>query len=92
MRIVCFLVSIVVLTSCGMSRHVLSDPLSKDALDRYARDHFYMEGVKMNNENHYDAAKDLMSHSLDYDTASAATCYSLAQYYMSLNDRTLVEK
>ena len=92
LRIVCFLVSIVVLTSCGMSRHVLSDPLSKDALDRYARDHFYMEGVKMNNENHYDAAMDLMSHSLDYDTASAATCYSLAQYYMSLNDRTLVEK
>ena len=46
----------------------------------------------MYNENQYDAAMDLMSHSMNYDTASAATCYSLAQYYMSMRDRVLQEK
>lgn len=46
----------------------------------------------MYNEEHYDAALDLMTRSLDYDTASAATCYCLAQYYMSMRDRALVEK
>lgn len=51
-----------------------------------------MEGIRMYNELKYDAAMDLLSHSLDYDTASAATCYSLAQFYMSLQDRSLAEK
>ena len=46
----------------------------------------------MYNEFKYDAAMDLMQHSLYYDTASAATCYSLAQYYMSMRDRELIEK
>ena len=46
----------------------------------------------MYNEGHYDAALDLMSRSIDYDTASAATCYCLAQYYMSMRDRVLIEK
>ena len=46
----------------------------------------------MYNDSKYDAAMDLISHSLDYDTASAATCYSLAQFYMSMQDRSLVEK
>lgn len=60
-----------------------------DPYDGYAHDHFFMEGVKMYNEGQYDAAMDLMSYSLELDTASAATCYSLAQYYMSLRDREM---
>ena len=46
----------------------------------------------MYNEDHLDAAMDLMFHSLEYDTASAAACYNLAQYYMSMRDRALLEK
>ena len=46
----------------------------------------------MYNQEHYDAAMDLMEHAMVYDTASAATCYSLAQYYMSMRDRALLEK
>lgn len=46
----------------------------------------------MYNEGQYDAAMDLMARSLEYDTASAAACYCLAQYYMSMRDRALVEK
>ena len=73
-------------------RHSASDPLSEVETNGYARDHFYMEGIRMYNDSKYDAAMDLISHSLDYDTASAATCYSLAQFYMSMQDRSLVEK
>lgn len=78
--------------SCSSVRHISSDPLSKSETDGYARDIFYLEGVKMFNELEYDAAMDLMSHSLSYDSASAATCYGLAQFYMSMRDRALVEK
>lgn len=81
-----------ILNSCGSVRHAQSDPLSDADVSGYARDHFYMEGIRMYNELKYDAAMDLLSHSLDYDTASAATCYSLAQFYMSMQDRSLVEK
>lgn len=73
-------------------RHSASDPVSEVEANGYARDHFYMEGIRMYNDSKYDAAMDLISHSLDYDTASAATCYSLAQFYMSMQDRSLVEK
>ena len=78
----CFL--LVALVSCGSLRHASSEPLDQASLDGYARDHFFNEGIKMFNDGHYDAAMDLMTRSLDYDTASAATCYNLAQYYMSL--------
>lgn len=81
-----------VTVSCGSLRHTVSDPLSETDLNGYARDHLYMEGVKMYNEGHYDSAMDLMLQSLYYDTASAATCYSLAQYYMSMRERSLLEK
>lgn len=85
--------SIMILTgSCGSTRHVSSDPVSQSELDVYARDHFFMEGVRLYNDGQYDAAMDLMSRSFEYDTASAATCYCLAQYYMSMRDRTLVDK
>ena len=89
------IVSLVFLTaavSCGSVRHASPDPLSGAELDRYASDHFFKEGIKLYNEEHFDAAMDLMSRSLDYDTASAATCYCLAQYYMSLQDRNLMEE
>lgn len=83
---------VAVTVSCGSARHVSADPLSKADMDEYASDHFFKEGIRLYNEGHYDAAMDLMSRSLDYDTASAATCYCLAQYYMSMQDRALVEK
>ena len=83
---------VAVTVSCGSARHVSADPLSKADMDGYASDHFFKEGIRLYNEGHYDAAMDLMSRSLDYDTASAATCYCLAQYYMSMQDRALVEK
>lgn len=83
---------VAVTVSCGSARHVSADPLSKADMDGYAGDHFFKEGIRLYNEGHYDAAMDLMSRSLDYDTASAATCYCLAQYYMSMQDRALVEK
>lgn len=86
------LLSLAVLTSCGSSRHLSADPLSQSDLDGYARDQFFNEGIRMYNAQKYDAAMDLMTRSLEYDTASAATCYSLAQYYMSMRDRALVEK
>ena len=86
------LASMAVLVSCGTLRHAAPDPVSKQELDSYAHDHFFMEGIKMYNEEQYDAAMDLMAHSLEYDTASAATCYNLAQYYMSMHDRVLLEK
>lgn len=85
-------VALSVTSSCGSVRHTTSDYLSRSETDRYASDHFFKEGVRMFNEQRYDAAMDLMSRSLDYDTASAATCYNLAQYYMSMRDRALVEK
>ena len=85
-------VALTLLASCGMVRHASSDPVSKERLDGYAHDHFFMEGVRMYNQEHYDAAMDLMEHAMVYDTASAATCYSLAQYYMSMRDRALLEK
>lgn len=90
---IAFLIALLVVSvSCGTVRRASSEPLGQAELDGYARDHFFNEGVKQYNDGNYDAAMDLMSRSLDYDTASAATCYNLAQYYMSLNDRALVEK
>lgn len=83
---------LVATVSCGSLHHVSSDPVPQSDLDGYAADHFFKEGVRLYNEEHYDAALDLMTRSLDYDTASAATCYCLAQYYMSMRDRALVEK
>ena len=82
----------VVFVSCGSVLKRSSDPVSRDELDSYAHSHFFMEGVRMYNEGHYDAAMDLLAHSLEYDTASAATCYTLAQYYMSIRDRALQDK
>lgn len=84
--------ALTVLASCGTLRRASSDPVSKEILDGYAHDHFFMEGVRMYNQERYDAALDLMEHAMEYDTASAATCYSLAQYYMSMRDRALLEK
>ena len=84
--------ALTVLASCGTLRRASSDPVSKEMLDSYAHDHFFMEGVRMYNQERYDAALDLMEHAMEYDTASAATCYSLAQYYMSMRDRALLEK
>ncbi|MBO7110748.1 MAG: tetratricopeptide repeat protein [Bacteroidaceae bacterium] len=78
--------------SCGSARHASSDPIPQSELDGYAADHFFKEGIRMYNQDRFDAAMDLMMHSMDYDTASAATCYSLAQYYMSMRDRVLQEK
>ena len=78
--------------SCGSARHASSDPLSASQISGYARDHFYMEGVRMYSQGKMDDAMDLMAHSLDYDTASAATCYSMAQFYMSMRDRELLNK
>ena len=78
--------------SCGSARHTSADPLSDSALNGYAGDYFFREGVRLYNEGQMDAAMDLMSRSLDYDTASAATCYCMTQYYMSLRDRALLEK
>ena len=63
--------------SCGSARHASADPLSDSALDGYAGDYFFREGVRLYNEGQMDAAMDLMFRSLDYDTASAATCYCL---------------
>jgi tetratricopeptide (TPR) repeat protein len=94
-RAVPVLIAVIVLTvlaSCGTLRRASSDPVSKEKLDGYAHDHFFMEGVRMYNQERYDAAMDLMEHAMEYDTASAATCYSLAQYYMSMRDRALLEK
>ena len=68
------LASMAVLVSCGTLRHAAPDPVSKQELDSYAHDHFFMEGIKMYNEEQYDAAMDLMAHSLEYDTASAGYC------------------
>ena len=90
--IVASFLTLAVTVSCGSARHAQSDPVPQTELDRYASDHFFREGIRMYNENQYDAAMDLMSHSMNYDTASAATCYSLAQYYMSMRDRVLQEK
>lgn len=84
--------TLAVCMSCGSLRHVSSDPLTASQTDAYARDHFYLEGVRMYNNGQYDAAMDLMAHSLEYDTASAATCFMLAQFYMSLRDRALVNR
>ena len=86
------LISLVAFVSCGSVRHASPDPVSGSELDGYAGDYFFREGIRMYNEGRYDAAMDLMSRSLDYDTASAAACYCLAQYYMSLQDRSLLEK
>ena len=86
------LVTLVAFVSCGSVRHASSDPVSGSELDGYAGDYFFREGIRMYNDGRYDAAMDLMSRSLDYDTASAAACYCLAQYYMSLQDRSLLEK
>ena len=85
-------VTLVAVISCGSVRHSSADPVPGSELDGYASDHFFREGIKLYNEGHYDAAMDLMSRSLEYDTASAAACYCLAQYYMSLQDRALLEK
>ena len=78
--------------SCGTVRKVQESSDDKTLYDSYARDYFYLEGIRRYNNNEYDAAMDLMEHSLVYDTASAATCYNLAQFYMSLGDRSLIEK
>ena len=86
------LFALAVCISCGSLRHASSEPLSQSEIAAYARDHYYMEGIKMFNDLKYDAAMDLMQHSLYYDSASAATCYNLAQYYMSIRDRELLEK
>ena len=86
------LVILVAFVSCGSVHHASSDPVSGSELDGYAGDYFFREGIRMYNDGRYDAAMDLMSRSLDYDTASAAACYCLAQYYMSLQDRSLLEK
>lgn len=92
-HIIFVLFGVAVLTvSCGSFRKVEGTSTDELLLNGYARDHFYMEGIRKYNLGEYDAAMDLMQHSLDYDTASAATCYSLAQYYMSMRDRALMEK
>ncbi|MBO4560783.1 MAG: hypothetical protein J5705_02295 [Bacteroidaceae bacterium] len=83
---------LVTAVSCGTTRNAQGAVGESSPYDDYARDHFYLEGIRKYNNNEYDAAMDLMAHSLAYDTASAATCYSLAQFYMSLGDRSLVEK
>lgn len=78
--------------SCSPIRHTSADPLAKPVTDGYASDYFFTEGVRMHNDGRYDAAMDLISRSLDYDSVSAAACYNMAQYFMSLNDRSLAER
>ena len=86
------LLTLLAAVSCGSVRHASTEPVQGSVLNGYASDYFFREGVKQNNQGHYDAALDLMFHSLEYDTASAAACYNLAQYYMLLEDRALQEQ
>lgn len=87
------LLSLALLGSCGTLRHTGQDSaLPMSYYQKTAHDYFYMEGLKMHNNGRYDAGMDIMSYCFDIDTAQAATCYNLAQYYMSLEDRSLVEK
>lgn len=87
------LLSVSLLGSCISSRHAgQSEPLPQSYYESTARDYFFMESLKMHNKGQFDAGMDLMSHCYDIDTAQAATCYNLAQYYMSLSDRSLLEK
>ena len=90
--IIASLLTALLAVSCGSVRHASTEPVESSVLDSYAGDYFFREGVKHFTQGHYDAAMDLMSRSLDYDTASAAACYNLAQYYMSLQDRALMEE
>ncbi|MBR5936179.1 MAG: tetratricopeptide repeat protein [Bacteroidaceae bacterium] len=83
---------LVMAVSCGSTRKVQKETVDSSVFDDFAGDYFFLEGIRKYNNNEYDAAMDLISHSLDYDTASAAACYSLAQFYMSLRDRNLIEK
>ena len=69
--------------SCRTARQTDLTDMHND----YAHEHFFMDAVRMGNDGFYDSAMDLMSHSLELDTASAASCYSLAQYYMTLAGR-----
>lgn len=86
------LLSIIALLSCGTSRHARIESMDSVQAQKYARDYFYMESVRMNNEGQYDAAMDLVTHSFELDTLSAETCFSLAQYFMSMNDRAVQDK
>lgn len=86
---VCVTMVLSVLLSCGVSRNMVYDKAAEQA-DSHAHDYFYQEGIKQYNYGHIDAALDLMTHSLEYDSLSAATCFGMAQYYMSLNDRELL--
>lgn len=78
--------------SCSVLKHEGKSFSEDYSTDGYARDYFYLEGARQFDLGNYDAAMDLYRHTLDIDTATAAACYNLAQFYMSFRDRATSQR
>ena len=85
------------LFSCGSSRKSTissnkiplpewRDPLSAE--DRRKFNHFFLEAVRLKEKGEMDAAFEMYSHCLAFDSLSAATLYELGKFYMYLGQPT----
>lgn len=89
-RISCFLLGMLMLTSCGTTRKTnnseLSVPepvsLSPDQQRKY--DYFFLEAVRLKEQQDYAGAFGLLQHCLDLNPQAASALYEISQYYMFL--------
>ena len=92
------LVGIVLLCSCAPKKSLptTAQPPSPTRQllspnDRQRFQYFYLEALRQQNAEHYDAAYDLLRHCLDIDSTAAEVYYLLADYELALkqNEKAL---
>lgn len=89
-RISWFLLGMLMLTSCGTTRKTnnseFSAPapvsLSPDQQRKY--DYFFLEAVRLKEQQDYAGAFGLLQHCLDLNPQAASALYEISQYYMFL--------
>ncbi len=87
------LFSVVLAGGCASSRKVSDTGRgSEELFNSVAREYFFLEGARRSNENRPDAAMEMLLHSVDKDTTSAAAWFELAQCYIVVNNRAKTEE
>ncbi|MCR5131595.1 MAG: hypothetical protein K6C10_09090 [Prevotella sp.] len=77
-------------TQANTSNPVLFSPLSTEDSLRY--NYFFLEAIREQNAGHYDAAFDLLRHSLEINPNAAEAWYYMSMYQSEMNQDSLAMK
>ncbi|HJD76671.1 MAG TPA: hypothetical protein K8W04_11550 [Bacteroides reticulotermitis] len=89
-RISWFLLGMLMLVSCGTTRKTnnsefpVTEPISLSPDQQRKYDYFFLEAVRLKEQQDYTGAFGLLQHCLDINPQAASALYEMSQYYMFL--------